>query len=93
MSKLAKFITGLLLVLLLALQYRYWFGDGSVRERKLLAAQIAAQQTENQQQAKRNKVMEAEIIELKQGLETVEERARHELGMIKQGETLYLLMD
>lgn len=37
--------------------------------------------------------MEAEVMELKQGMETVEERARHELGMVREGETLYLLME
>ena len=39
----------------------------------------------------RNRVLTAEVIELKQGVETVEERARHELGMVKQGETLFQL--
>ncbi|RMN92468.1 Cell division protein FtsB [Pseudomonas cannabina] len=39
----------------------------------------------------RNRVLDAEVLELKKGLETVEERARHELGMVKDGETLYQL--
>ncbi|KPW94975.1 hypothetical protein ALO79_200103 [Pseudomonas syringae pv. castaneae] len=39
----------------------------------------------------RNRVMDAEVMELKKGMETVEERARHELGMVKEGETLYQL--
>ena len=41
----------------------------------------------------RNRVMDAEVMELKKGLETVEERARYELGMVKEGETLYLLSE
>ncbi|PXB85764.1 cell division protein FtsB, partial [Pseudomonas aeruginosa] len=39
----------------------------------------------------RNRILEAEVAELKKGTETVEERARHELGMVKDGETLYQL--
>ena len=58
-----------------------------------LKSQIADQQAENERLLERNRVMEAEVVELKQGMETVEERARHELGMVKEGETLYLLME
>ena len=52
---------------------------------------IAQQKRENEQLLERNRLLEAEVAELKRGSETVEERARHELGMIKDGETLYLL--
>jgi len=58
-----------------------------------LERQIQVQRNENRRLHARNRVMEAEVMELKQGMETVEERARHELGMVKQGETLYLLME
>ena len=43
--------------------------------------------------AERNRILEAEVLELKSGMETVEERARHELGMLKEGETLYQLAE
>ena len=46
---------------------------------------------ENERLLERNRVMDAEVMELKKGMETVEERARYELGMVKEGETLYLL--
>lgn len=46
---------------------------------------------ENEGLLERNRVMDAEVSELKKGMETVEERARHELGMVKDGETLYQL--
>ncbi len=56
-----------------------------------LTQQIADQHAENEVLQERNRVLDAEVLELKKGLETVEERARHELGMVKDGETLYQL--
>lgn len=93
MKKPSVWITFILLIMLLGLQYRLWWGDGGVVHINQLEDSIASQRAENERLTERNRVMEAEVIELKQGLETVEERARHELGMIKQGETLYLLME
>lgn len=80
----------LVLILLLAgLQYRLWVGDGSLAQVKELQQQILSQQGENERLLERNRILDAEVLELKQGVETVEERARHELGMLKEGETLY----
>ncbi|MDP3846575.1 MAG: cell division protein FtsB [Pseudomonas sp.] len=82
----------LVLILLLAgLQYRLWVGDGSLAQVEELQQQIVSQQGENEHLLERNRILEAEVLELKQGVETVEERARHELGMLKEGETLYQL--
>ena len=84
----------LVLILLLAgLQYRLWVGDGSLAQVKELQQQISVQQGENEHLLERNRILEAEVAELKQGVETVEERARHELGMLKEGETLYQLSE
>ena len=80
-----------LLLLLGGLQYRLWVGNGSLAQVADLTQQIADQQAENQALLERNRVMDAEVMELKKGMETVEERARHELGMVKDGETLYQL--
>ena len=80
-----------LLLLLGGLQYRLWVGNGSLAQVADLTQQIADQQAENQTLLERNRVMDAEVMELKKGMETVEERARHELGMVKEGETLYQL--
>jgi cell division protein FtsB len=82
-----------LLTLLAGLQYRLWVGDGSLAQVTQLKQQIADQQGENQQLQERNRILEAEVLELKSGMETVEERARHELGMLKEGETLYQLAE
>ena len=82
-----------LILLLAGLQYRLWVGDGSLAQVTDLQRQIAEQQGENGRLLERNRILEAEVMELKQGMETVEERARHELGMVKEGETLYQLAE
>ena len=79
------------LVLLAGLQYRLWVGEGSFAHVAQLKQQIAEQRQENEQLLERNQVLTAEVLELKQGLETIEERARHELGMVREGETLFQL--
>ena len=82
-----------LILLLAGLQYRLWVGDGSLAQVTDLQRQIAEQQGENERLLERNRILEAEVLELKQGMETVEERARHQLGMVKEGETLYQLAE
>ncbi|NIM30690.1 MAG: cell division protein FtsB [Pseudomonas stutzeri] len=82
-----------LLLLLGGLQYRLWVGEGSLAQVNSLNKQIADQQGENERLLERNRILEAEVLELKQGMETVEERARQELGMVKEGETLYQLTE
>jgi cell division protein FtsB len=91
MRKSPYWLFVVLVLLLAGLQYRLWVGEGSLAQVTDLQKQITDQQGENQRLLERNRVLEAEVIELKKGTETVEERARHELGMVKQGETLYQL--
>lgn len=80
-----------LILALAGLQYRLWVGDGSLAQVRDLQKQIADQHGENERLLERNRILEAEVAELKKGTETVEERARHELGMVKDGEILYQL--
>ena len=82
-----------LTLLLAGLQYRLWVGEGSLAQATQLKQQIADQRGENEQLQERNRILEAEVLELKSGMETVEERARQELGMLKEGETLYQLAE
>ena len=91
--KVHHWIFLLLLLMLGGLQYRLWVGEGSLAQVAELKEAIAQQQTENQRLHERNRILEAEVMELKQGMETVEERARHELGMVKEGETLCQLAE
>lgn len=79
-----------LILALAGLQYRLWVGDGSLAQVRDLQKQIADQHGENERLLERNRILEAEVAELKKGTETVG-RARHELGMVKDGETLYQL--
>lgn len=91
MSKRRTFILFIVLGSIFGgLQYRLWYGPGSIPAGRAMEVQIKAQAKENEGLQERNDQAYAEIIELKSGMETVEERARKELGMIKPGETLYV---
>ncbi|MEE9319946.1 MAG: cell division protein FtsB [Granulosicoccus sp.] len=84
-----KVLVALLIILLCALQYRLWFGDGSVQEVWRLTEESRAARTELTRLKSRNQALEAEVDDLKSGLEAIEERARAELGMIDEYETFY----
>jgi cell division protein FtsB len=86
----------LLLVLLITvamLQYRLWIGPGSLAQVSVLEDQISQMSVVNLRHQERNRLMSAQISGLKTGFDTVEEKARMELGMIKQGETFYWFVD
>ncbi|WP_095601648.1 cell division protein FtsB [Pseudomonas sp. PIC25] len=93
MPKAPYWLFVVLVLILAGLQYRLWVGDGSLAQVTELKRQIAEQKGENERLIERNRILEAEVLELKKGMETVEERARHELGMVKEGETLYQLAE
>ncbi len=84
-------IVGLVL-LLIALQYRLWFGEGSLGEVAALKQQLAGQQAELQDLQERNATLQAEVDDLKEGLAAIEARARSELGLIREGETYFQLL-
>ena len=88
-----KIATYVLLGMLVLLQYPLWFGDGGVIAVWRLDREIAAQQKENAQLKERNQTLEAQVNDLKQGLEVIEGRARSELGMVKKGETFYQVIN
>jgi cell division protein FtsB len=76
-------------LVLLLLQARLWLSDDGMREVWSLEAQVRERTEENRQLATRNTELEAEVLDLKQGLAAAEERARAELGMVAAGETFY----
>lgn len=84
-----KWVTAGLLVLLIVLQYRLWFGEGSIQDVWRLHRQLAEQRAEMQGLITRNQALEAEVSDLKSGLDAIEERARARLGMINEDETFY----
>jgi cell division protein FtsB len=93
MIRSQKMLVYVLIGLLLILQYPLWFGSGGMLALWRLNRGIAAQQADNAALKERNAAFEAEVNDLKQGYEAIEERARTELGMVKQGETFYQVID
>lgn len=83
----------MLAIVFLILQGQLWLGQGSLPDLWRLRDDIRAQQLENRALKERNLGLAAEVADLKQGLEAVEERARSDLGMIKRGETFYQVAD
>lgn len=79
----------LLCLMFFGLQYRIWVGEGSLAEVWQLDKAIESQQVLNVELQERNDKLYAEVINLRDGLEAVEERARRELGMIHRNESFY----
>lgn len=88
-----KFITIIMVLLLLLLQYRLWTGNSSLIEVRLLRDEIEKVESENERLKERNLSLTAEVFNLKQGHEAIEEIARSEMGMIKDGETFYQIIE
>ncbi len=80
------------MLLLLALQFRLWVGEGSLAEVAVLERQLARQRTELSQLQERNAALQAEVDDLKAGLSAIEARARSELGLVRPDETYYQLL-
>ena len=80
----------ILVALLMLLQIQVWRQYGRVAE---LERRVEAQRDENRQLAARNDALDAEVADLKSGLDAVEERARSELGLIREGEEFYLVVE
>jgi len=85
-------ITVLLFIFLMLLQYRLWFGKNSVPDYLALEEEMQRQVLDNNKLKRRNKLLYADTDDLKSGVEAIEERARNELGMIKEGETFFRLV-
>lgn len=79
--------------LLLAIQYPLWLGKGGWLRVWDLDRQVSAQARTNDDLKRRNSVLDAEVRDLKNGLEAVEERARFELGMIKDDEVFFQILE
>lgn len=84
-----KILAAVLLMIFVSLQYRIWFGDGSVQELWRLRQESREKSAEVLRLRSRNQALEAEVEDLKKGLDAIEERARAELGMISNDETFY----
>lgn len=83
----------LLTVLLVLLQYRLWFSHDGLPAVLHLKRDVEIQRQDNATLAERNQVLTAEVQDLKSGLDAVEERARSELGMVKEGEIFFQIIE
>jgi cell division protein FtsB len=84
-----RLLVAVLVGLLFFLQYRLWVGEGSLAEVNNLQQEISQLQKELVELRERNHALQAEVEDLRSGQTAIEERARSELGMIKEGETFY----
>ncbi len=83
---------GLLVLLLAGLQYRLWFAEGSLAERARLREQLEVQTQVNEALNERNAVLEREVLELQTGNSTVEQRAREQLGLVREDEVFFQIV-
>lgn len=88
-----RLLTLIFVILIAALQYPLWLGKGSWLRVWDLNQQIVAQKEANDRLKARNDTLDAEVRDLKQGYAAIEERARSELGMVKQDEVFYQVLD
>ena len=82
-----------LAALILLLQYPLWLGKGGWLKVWDLDRQVRVQQERNQALQSRNAALDAEVRDLKQGVDAIEERARYELGMIRQDEVFFQIVE
>ena len=79
----------LLVIVFVLLQFKLWLGEGGFRDVTRLEARVENQQLKNDDLLQRNAELRAEVEDLRERLEAVEERARNELGLIKPAEEFY----
>ena len=91
--KLNRFILLILGLTTVGLQARLWVGESSLAHVDGLSAEVDLQTAENNRKHMRNEVLKAEVLDLRKGLDAIEEKARSELGLVKEGETFFLLVE
>ncbi len=87
-----RWVSWILVALFVLLQYPLWLGKGGWLKVWELDRQVEAKKQTNQQTQTRNAVLDAEVRDLKQGTEAIEERARSELGMVKRDEVFFQIV-
>jgi cell division protein FtsB len=84
-----RWLLAILVTILVVLQYRLWIAEGSLAEQQRLKAQVEEFTRVNTQLRDRNAVLEREVLELQTGNKGVEQRAREQLNLVREGETYY----
>tara|TARA_B100001123_G_scaffold195538_1_gene222780 strand:- start:532 stop:846 length:315 start_codon:yes stop_codon:yes gene_type:complete len=85
-------VTFVLVVILICLQYILWFGKGGIIDERALRRTVKNQQAEIDVLKERNEALVAEVVDLKQGMDAIEELARSEMGMIKDNELFFQII-
>ena len=88
-----RVLAGILLALIVLLQYPLWLGKGGWLRVAELDRQLASQGSRNRELEQRNDALAAEVRDLKQGVEAIEERARYELGMVRHDEVFFQIVE
>ncbi|MEP6899074.1 MAG: cell division protein FtsB [Rhodanobacter sp.] len=88
-----RWIALILFIVLIGLQLKLWSGNGSMREVDSLRVALKKQNDENARLLQRNQALGADVLDLKNGDQAVEARARTELGLIKPGEIFYQVVE
>jgi cell division protein FtsB len=88
-----RILSIVLAVLIALLQYPLWLGKGGWLRVWEIDRQVKAQKDDNARLRVRNDALDAEVRDLKQGYDAIEERARYELGMVRQDEIFFQIMD
>jgi cell division protein FtsB len=90
---ISKVFITIIILLIVHLQYRLWFGDGSIQQIRQYQARLDELSQQVQQKKERNEALYGDVLDLRNGLEAIEERARHELGMIREDETFFQVLE
>lgn len=89
---IVRLVNVILILLFALLQYRFWFGHNGLQFYKENRDEVSELRQGNEELLKRNELLAADVTDLKVGLEGIEERARNELGMIRDNETFYRIV-
>lgn len=88
-----KILITVLVLFILQLQYRLWTGDGNIYQVREYQQRLDGLAQEVKKKKERNDALYAEVLDLRKGQEAIEERARYELGMIKEDETFFQVIE
>ncbi len=88
-----KILIAIIVLLIIHFQYRIWVGDGSIAEIDAYQYRLDDLKKQAEEKRQRNEALYAEVLDLRKGQEAIEERAREELGMIKEDETFFHVLE
>jgi cell division protein FtsB len=88
-----KFFLAVIILLIALLQYRLWFSNGGIEQIQQDQLRLVELKKQVEEKRERNTALYAEVEDLRKGQESLEERARNDLGMIRDGETFFQVLE